>query len=151
MESKPMNDANNRAEAGPNTLSDSGEPSASGIARPSRRIATTNAEWSNENPATITTAPSANVRNINGTIRRSYDLMPRRFTAAAVQRNASGVTRRAAPESSTRARDCHPAASAMSLKNGAIRYETTPVATHNANHCENEATKPRYGSSARLA
>jgi hypothetical protein len=32
-----------------------------------------------------------------------------------------------------------------------MRYETTPIATHSENHCENEATKPRYGSSARLA
>jgi hypothetical protein len=36
-----------------------------------------------------------------------------------------------------------PAATAMSRRNGTMRYETTPSATHSENHCENEATKPR--------
>ena len=30
-------------------------------------------------------------------------------------------------------------------------YDTTPIATQSANHCEKLAMKPRYGFSARLA
>jgi hypothetical protein len=38
----------------------------------------------------------------------------------------------------------------MSRTKGTNTYETTPVATDSANHCENEATKPRYGPRPRL-
>jgi len=31
----------------------------------------------------------------------------------------------------------------MSRRNGVIRNDTTPITTAIANHCENEATKPR--------
>ena len=72
IESKPMNEANISADAGSRTDNDNGGASVAATARPPRAwSAVANAAWSKENPATITTPPRMNVRNISGTIRRS--------------------------------------------------------------------------------
>ena len=67
-----MNEANSSADAGSRTDNVSGGAAVAATARPSRASsAAANAAWSKENPATITTPPRRNVRNISGTIRRS--------------------------------------------------------------------------------
>ena len=91
----------------------------------------------------MTTAPRAKVRNISGTINRSYAFTPRRFTSAAAHRNASEIASRTPPDSSVEAAPDHCSATAMSRRNGVITYDTTPIATHSENHCENEAMNPR--------
>jgi hypothetical protein len=72
IESKPMNEANISADAGNRTDNVKGGAAVAATVRPSRASsAAANAAWSKENPATITTPPRRNVRNISGTIRRS--------------------------------------------------------------------------------
>ena len=107
--------------------------------------------WSNMKPATITIPPRRNVRNISGTTSRSYSATPRRLTPTAAHRIPREIASRTGPRSSDLATSCHDAAIAMSRRNGTSTYDTTPIATHKANHCENEATNPRYGLSPRLA
>jgi hypothetical protein len=65
------------------------------------------------------------------------------LTPAAAHNTASDTVRRTHPVSSRRAAAVQPSAKAMSRTNGTNTYETTPIATESANHCENDATNPR--------
>ena len=69
--------------------------------------------------------------------------MPRRLAATAAHSTPSEMASRTGPVSSMAATPGHSVATAMSRMNGTSTYDTTPIAMHNANHCENEATKPR--------
>ena len=66
-----MNEAKSSADAGISTDRVSGGGSTAGTLPPRSASAAAKSACVNQNPATMTTAPSAKVRNISGTIRRS--------------------------------------------------------------------------------
>jgi hypothetical protein len=99
--------------------------------------------WSNMKPATITTPPNTNMRNMSGTKIRWYNSMPRMLIATQPHRNASASPTRTGPVSSVVAKPSIPKATTTSRMKGIRTYDTTPIATERPNHCEKLATKPR--------